>query len=185
MNPIRLENYGVVLDRLTERDLEMVRNWRNAPEISRFMVYREHITPEMQANWFASLDPERDLHFVIRYQGVPSGLCDLKKINVAERTCVGGIFMAPEFWNTDVPLRATFCSSDFAFFECGIEAMLSSVLKTNARAIRFNLALGYRILNAEGDDAPTYAIRLEKADYDRATRRLREYLAKVSAGSKD
>jgi UDP-4-amino-4,6-dideoxy-N-acetyl-beta-L-altrosamine N-acetyltransferase len=182
---MRLENYGVVLDRLTERDLEMVRSWRNSPEISRFMVYQEHITPEMQAKWFASLDPERDLHFVIRYQGVPSGLCDLKRINRTDRTCVGGIFMAPRYWNTDVPLRATFCSSDFAFFEDGLEAILSTVLKTNKRAVRFNLGLGYHIVNPDDEVALTYDIRLEKADYDRATRRLREYLAKVSAGSKD
>jgi UDP-4-amino-4,6-dideoxy-N-acetyl-beta-L-altrosamine N-acetyltransferase len=185
MNPIRLEKYGVVLDRLAERDLEMVRNWRNSPEISRFMVYREHITPEMQAKWFASLDPQRDFHFVIRFEGIPCGLSDLKKINVADRTCVGGIFMAPEFWNTDVPLRATFCASDFAFFDYGLETMLSSVLKTNTRAIRFNLGLGYRIVNNAADEALTYDIRLEKADYDRTTRHLREYLAKVSARSKD
>jgi RimJ/RimL family protein N-acetyltransferase len=178
---MRLEKYGVVLEKMTHDDIEMVRRWRTSPEISQFMVYREPITPEMQEKWFASLDPERDLHFIIRYRGVPCGLSDMKRIDRAEKTCVGGIFMTPEYWNTDVPLRATFCASDFSFFEYGLEATLSTVLKANKRAVRFNLSMGYHILNPSDETALTYEMRLDKVDYDHATRRLRDYLAKVSA----
>jgi RimJ/RimL family protein N-acetyltransferase len=167
---------------MTHGDIEMVRRWRTSPEIAQFMLYREPITPEMQEQWYASLDPDRDLFFIIRYGGVPVGLSDMKRIDWEARTCVGGIFVVPEHWNSDIPLRATFCASDYSFFECGLDATLSTVRKDNRRAVRFNLSIGYHILNAADEAALTYEMRLDKIDYDRATKRLRDYLAKVSAG---
>lgn len=178
--PGRLEAYGVVLERMTGEHLEMVREWRTSPEISRYMVYQDPITPVMQQQWFDSLDPQRDLHYIIRYQDVPCGLADVKRIDWAAKTCNGGIFMTPDVWNTEVPIRATFCACDFIFFDLGLEVMLSKVLKTNKRAIRFNLFQGYRILNEEDDASPVYEIRLDKDDYDRATRGFRDFLARRS-----
>ena len=93
---MRVEKYGVVLDRLAEGDIEMVRQWRNSPAISQFMVYRDHITPEMQSSWFASLDPERDLHFIVRYSGNACGLADIKAVDWDQKTFVTGVFLTPE-----------------------------------------------------------------------------------------
>ena len=169
--------YGVVLERLKEADLEMVRRWRTSPEISRYMLYQEPITPEMQREWFASLDPQRDLFFVVKHGGVPCGLSDMKRIDWDEGTNVGGIFMVPEYWNTDVPMRVTFAATDYAFNVLGLRATLCSVLKTNSRAVRFNLAVGYRILNSD-DAGPAYEMRMDREDYKRATKRLRAYLQK-------
>ena len=169
----------MVLQRLTADDIEMVRRWRTAPEINQYMLYQEEISPEMQRSWFESLDPQRDLHFIIHHEGTPCGLSDLKRIDWEAGTNVGGIFMAPAWWNTDVPMRVTFAATDFAFYDLGLEATLCSVRKTNARALRFNLAVGYRILNDEADENPVYEMRMDRDDYERATRRLREFLKKA------
>jgi len=158
----------------------MVRRWRTAPEINQYMLYQEEITPEMQRRWFASLDPQRDLHFVIHHDGTACGLSDLKRIDWDAGTSIGGIFMARDYWHTDVPMRVNFAANDYAFYELELDATLCSVRKTNARAIRFNLAVGYRIVNDEPDDNPAYEMRLDRDDYEEKTRRLRDYLKKVS-----
>jgi RimJ/RimL family protein N-acetyltransferase len=176
---LRVEGYGVVLKRLGAEDLEMVRKWRTAPEISQYMLYQQEITPEMQRRWYASLDPQRDLHFVIHHDGTACGLSDLKRIDWEAGTNVGGIFMAPDYWNTDIPMRVTFAATDFAFYKLELDATLCSVRKTNARAIRFNLAVGYRIVNEESDENPAYEMRMDRDDYERATRRLRDFLKKT------
>lgn len=176
-----LEGYGVLLERLREDHLEMVRQWRTSPEISQYMVYREPITPSMQRQWFAALDPERDLHYVIFHEGIPCGLCDIKQIDWDAGTCVGGIFMVPEYWNSEVPLQATFCAFDFSFNVLGLKAALGKVLKTNTRAIRFNRFLGYRIVNSQDSDEMACEMRLDKKDYESATHRLREYLMRRSS----
>jgi len=179
---LRVEAYGVVLTRLTEADLEMVRQWRTSPEINQFMLFQEQITPDMQRQWFASLDPQRDLHFIIHQDGAPCGLSDLKRIDWEAGTNVGGIFVTPYYWNTDLPMRVTFAAADFAFYDLGLDATLCSVRKSNARAVRFNLSVGYRILNDESDANPAYEMRMDRPDYERATQRWRDYLHKTWRG---
>ncbi len=176
--PNRLERYGVALERMTEQHLEMVRQWRTSPEIARFMVHQDPITPEMQRSWFASRDANRDLHFIIWHCGVPCGLSDIKAIDWTAKTFVGGLFMTPAYWATDVPLRVTFCASDFAYFHLELEASYCKVLKTNKRALRYNLSLGYQILH---DDETGLAVemRLERETYDRTTQRSRDFLCKL------
>ena len=173
---MQLRDYGVVLDRLTEKDLELVRLWRTSPEISQYMIYRDTITPEMQVAWFASLDPRRDFYFVIEYQGIRCGLADVKSVDWAEKSFASGIFMTQEYWGTDVPLRVAFCVSDFAFSDLGLEVSYCKVLKTNTRAIRYNRSLGYQIIATNDAEAEMYEMRRDKSAYMSATSRLRKYL---------
>jgi RimJ/RimL family protein N-acetyltransferase len=180
---MRVEKYGVVLDRLTRGDIEMVRQWRNSPAISQFMVYRDYITPEMQEKWFASLDPERDFHFIVRYLGTPCGLADIKGVDWDLRTFVTGIFLAPEHWNTDVAMRVAYAIHDLAFFELDLAVGFGQVVRTNRRAVRFNLSLGYRLLNADAHDSIVHEMRVERQEYEHATQRLRSYLERRSESS--
>lgn len=173
---MQLQRYGVVLDRLAEEHLETVRLWRTSPEISRFMIYRDPITPEMQHAWFASLDPDKDFYFVVEYQGDRCGLANIKSVNWNDKSFSTGIFMTPEYWGTDVPFRAAFSVSDFAFEDLGLEVNYCQVLKNNARALRFNRALGYRIIGQEDSEAGIFEMRRNKRDYEEATAGLRKYL---------
>ena len=47
-----LQKENVVLRRVENKDIEMIRNWRNDPKISQYMSFRDYITPEMQKKWF-------------------------------------------------------------------------------------------------------------------------------------
>ena len=49
---MKLEKYGICLEKLTHDKIELVRRWRNHPKIRRYMEFREEITPEMQEKWF-------------------------------------------------------------------------------------------------------------------------------------
>lgn len=179
--PPQIDRYGVTLERLAAEHLELVRQWRTSPEISQFMVYQAPITSEMQLAWFSSLDPLRDLHFIISWHGDRAGLVDIKAINWTSREFVAGIFVVPAYWHTEVPLRASLCAYDFAFGELRLEAATATVLKTNTRALRFNKALGFRAPGGFQDEsAPTVALHLQRSDYERVTRRLRDFLARTS-----
>jgi len=144
---MQIETYGIVLERLTERDIEMVRAWRNSSDIAQFMVYREHIMPEMQQQWFATRDPERDFHFIVRYGGEACGLADVKAIDWEQKSFVAGLFLLPPYWDTDLGMRAAYAITDFAFFDLDLEVGFCQVLRTNPRALRLNQSLGYRIIN--------------------------------------
>ena len=139
------EKYGVKLVRLTADKIELVRNWRNDPKISQYMEFRDHITPEMQKKWFASIDNENNYYFIINYKGGDVGLTNVKDVDYAKKTGEGGIFIYEDsLLNSDIPFRVIFALNDFCFEELGLETMVAHIMDDNQRAIDFNLVLGYK-----------------------------------------
>ena len=55
--------------RLKEEDIELVREWRNSPEITQYMEFRDFISEDMQQDWFESIDTIYNLYFIIEYKG--------------------------------------------------------------------------------------------------------------------
>ena len=43
-----LKQYGVTLTRIQEKDIELIRYWRNQSDIVNFMEYKNYIFPEAQ-----------------------------------------------------------------------------------------------------------------------------------------
>src|ERR1041385_8348137 len=103
-----IKGFGISLHRLQHDDIELVRQKRNAPNVSSFMEYREEITPEMQEKWFQSINNEKNNYFLIEYNGEKIGLIYAAEIDW-EKMITGnsGIFIWDEqFRKTSVPLAA-------------------------------------------------------------------------------
>lgn len=141
----RFERYGISLGRLTAAELETLRQRRNDPAVAQFMIYRDHITPEQQAAWFATVDNRDNLYGTLYWKGELIGLTNLRDIDPAARSAEGGmIIWAEQHQNSLVPFRAAIVGTDLAFWDYGFERITCRVLASNRRAIRFNGALGYR-----------------------------------------
>lgn len=62
----RYKYKNIIIRQVVEDDLEMLREWRNNPENTRFLRKIPYITKEMQKQWFCSyLSNEDELMFVI------------------------------------------------------------------------------------------------------------------------
>lgn len=141
-----LEKYGVKLKRLTPEKLELVRYWRNHPKISRYMAYREEITPEMQQRWFRSVDNDNNFYYIIEYRGEEIGLINIRDIDYDKKTGEPGIFIWEDsYLETLVPIAATYCLGDFYFEELGLVKTVIHILNDNPRAIHFNKSQGYKL----------------------------------------
>lgn len=83
---MKISNYDVSLELLTENKIEMVRQWRNDPKIQQYMEYRETITPEMQKKWFDKLNNGKDnFYFILQYKGEDIGLINVKDIDYEKK----------------------------------------------------------------------------------------------------
>jgi RimJ/RimL family protein N-acetyltransferase len=173
--PIRA--YGVTLVRLEPSHLELLRNHRNSPEIQQFMIYREHITEEMQRRWFDTVNNRFNHYAVIYYEGEPIGVSHTKNVDLETRSGEGGMMIwSPSHQNTDVPFRAALAGNDWVFDDLGLETLHVRVLASNKRAIRYNRALGYVFdPPAKGSDIVTG--RLTQEEHERASKELRRILA--------
>jgi RimJ/RimL family protein N-acetyltransferase len=149
-----LSNYGVTLRRLTIDKIELLRNWRNDPKISSRMFFREYITPEMQLEWFNSIDNDRNYYFIIEYNNEEIGLVNVKNID-KEKNCgeVGMFIYDDKYSNSDVPFRVSFCHDSFLFDELKLDYTYGYALPDNKRAIQYNKALGAKIETAEDGKA--------------------------------
>lgn len=169
---MRICKYGISLVRLTHSRIEMVREWRNAPRIRNFMEYRETITPEMQEEWFARLNPESDFYFIIEYHQKPVGLIHTSGIDWTAQSGHSGLFIhRQELLGTHVPVLASLSMVDFFFHCCSLHTLHAKVMEENPVAIRYNAELGFKPSEpASGKRFRNYS--LTKSDYISSTARL-------------
>lgn len=142
-----ISRYGIILRPLTFQKLELVRHWRNHPKISRYMAYREYITPDMQQKWFQRISASGcDFYFIIEYQGREIGLINVKDVDYQQKCGEQGIFVwDDEYLNSGVAFLAFFALDDFCMETLGLETVCCHILRDNRRAIRFDEYLGFRL----------------------------------------
>jgi UDP-4-amino-4,6-dideoxy-N-acetyl-beta-L-altrosamine N-acetyltransferase len=142
--------YGIILERLKEEDIEMVRQWRNSDPVRLNMKYQEIITPGQQLEWFHSVNNLRFNYLVIHYQGEKIGLLNDKNIDWESRTSESGIFLGRiEYYNTFVPYLVSVAGIECTFYLLGWEKQYAHILRSNINAIKFNLQLGYQLCDGQ------------------------------------
>jgi RimJ/RimL family protein N-acetyltransferase len=167
--------FGVTIGRLKLHELEFLRERRNDPELARFMIFRDEITPEQQLAWFHSVDNRKNLYGTVYWQGRFIGMTNLKDIDEVNCSAEGGMLIwDPECQNSIVPFRAALVGTDLAFWGYWFQSMTARVLATNTRALRFNRALGYRF--EPPDENGVMFGRVTNPQYWRATMNLRKVL---------
>lgn len=141
---MKLCKYGITLNRLREDDIELVRQKRNSPGIRKFMNYREHITPEMQKEWFHEIDNINNFYFVIEYKNEKIGLVNDKNINWEKKTAESGLFIwDKKYLNSALPFLASMLMFEAAYLFLDWHSAFIKVRKDNKKAISYNKSLGY------------------------------------------
>ncbi|HTX87877.1 MAG TPA: GNAT family N-acetyltransferase [Bacteroidales bacterium] len=144
--------YGIIFHLLKESDLEMVRQWRNAPHIVEHMEYREHITPEMQKKWFESINNVHHLYCVVEYNHEKIGLTNAKNLDFDSWTGEAGIFLYDKkYYRTPVTAIMAILGGEIFFHLLNWKAGFAHVLKENRVQKVFMQMLGYRICPGQED----------------------------------
>jgi hypothetical protein len=102
---MKIEINGLVAERLKEKDIELIRQWRNSDTIRKNMLYQEIITPEKQLKWFHSINNFNNFYFIVEYKGRKVGLVNIKDVNEAIKmgniTIHGNILEVPKVEEVD------------------------------------------------------------------------------------
>ena len=147
------------------------------------MQFKEYITPEMQNNWFESINNPYNYYFLITSENIKLGLISCKNTSMDTRIAEGGIFIWDEkFWGTPIPVLASMSMLETIFFilESG-EASTATIRKENKRALKFNELLGYKIIG-ESENKECWRLILYKSDYIRVKRKLEKSVRIFSQG---
>lgn len=169
---IILQKYGITLRRIEQSDIELLRQWRNNPDINKYMAYRAHITPEMQQQWFERVNTPLHYYLLIITEGKAVGVINTKNINMDEGFGEGGIFIwEQQYWRTYLPTLATLTLLEFTFDVLSdFDVSVARVMRDNDVAARYNRALGYVLIPEQYGDDLLYVLTRRK--YKTKTTRL-------------
>jgi len=179
---MKYTKFGVTIERLKEEDIELVRQWRNSPQVVERMEYREYITPEMQKEWFRSISNLNNFYFVIIFQGEKIGVINVKEIDWKSRKLESGIFIPDEkYWGTFVPSIVSIMLTQMFFRIFGWDHYYAHIMKTNQRAIQYNRSLGYELCEGQEEKENQLYI-LKKETFETRSIKLLKALAVMSGG---
>ncbi len=142
-----VKSNGIVAERLREKDIELVRKWRNSSFNRKHMNYQKQICINMQKEWFMQIDNFNNFYFVINRKGINTGVANIKNIDWSRKTGEVGVLVSDQKYigdSTNLLVSLTMC--DFCFKILGIVTITSTVRTDNCRAIKFNKALGFHVL---------------------------------------
>ncbi len=128
---------------MTAEDLTLVFDWRNHPEVRRFMYTQHLITFNEHTQWFsrASTDAHRHL-LIFEKNAVPMGFIQIHQVaqgGIAD----WGFYVAPNSpKGTGIALGQAVLG--FAFEHAKLHKLCGQVLIHNDKSIRFHLKLGFK-----------------------------------------
>lgn len=175
-----IRKYGVTLNRVTEKDIELIRRKRNSSFVKRHMLFRETITKDMQKKWFKSVNNACNVYFLILHGKKKIGLTNSANINWKKRSAEGGIFLwDADYVGTPIPLIASLISFELFFHVFKLKYCFIKVLKNNDTAIKFNEMFGFKRIS-ENPGKEYYDYKLFAGDYKKNIHKTLGLIQKIS-----
>lgn len=174
---MRISQLGIQLQLLQQPDIELVRQWRNSPQVNEQLFNTDLITAEQQLLWYNKIQTEQNLYFLIIHNGIKCGLVYLTNINWFTRSFETNIFMGlPEYQSSFVPVYAALIVSDLFFIYLGFQTATSSTVAGNSIAGFFDENFGYATTAVKDD---RHLLQSDKDSFLKATERLRRVIGRT------
>lgn len=142
---ITLEFKNIKLQLIAKNDIEMIRQWRNAPHVAEYMKYQSEISEQEQKIWFQSIQNHQHLYFKILVSETPIGVVNLKNIDWKMKEAEAGVFVGrKDFLGTPAPVLSVYFLMKIVFECFRFEKLKAKISNKNLSAIKFNEELGYQ-----------------------------------------
>ena len=128
---------------MASADLPAVLQWRNHPEVRRYMFTQHEISADEHRQWFeaASRDAKRHL-LIYECAGDALGFVSLR-VNAHPNVADWGFYVAPQAsGGTGRALGR--CALDHAFGALALHKVCGRAIEFNLRSIEFHQALGFK-----------------------------------------
>lgn len=128
---------------LQESELELVREWRNYPDVRRFMYTQHEISKEEHRSWFQRAQADSKRHLLLATQGgKPFGFVNIYVLDVVAKRAEWGFYLAPEAERGSGQILGN-TALHHAFCHLALHKLCSEALAYNFRSIRFHERLGF------------------------------------------
>lgn len=170
---------------LVERDEDLIRGWRNLPEVSSYM-YSDHTISEAEhARWFSSVwEDETRWYRIIELDDEPVGLASISQIDHEAKRCSWAFYLASDtVRGRGVGSWVEYQVIQTALEDWGLNKLCCEVLVSNAAVIRMHESFGFRreaLLREhvwkQGTALDVVALALLRSEWDTLRTGIRERL---------
>ena len=131
---------------LQPSDRQQLLEWRNLPEVARWMYTDHAITAEEHDRWFDGIiDDPKGRYWIITLNAEDVGVVNLSNIDTSHRRCEFGIYLGvAEASGTGAGTAALFQALDHAFVGLALNRVSAHAIADNRGAIRTYERLGLR-----------------------------------------
>lgn len=138
---------GIELRPLEKKDLPILCHWRNQPEILPYMDKPRKTSIANLVFWYEKIIKNKNaIPWLAYYHDNPVAYTELTKINYADKSCMGGLFLFGEkFFCTGIAYRIVLCR-DILMRRLDLEILYSRIYKDNQRSIDFCTKYGGELI---------------------------------------
>jgi UDP-4-amino-4,6-dideoxy-N-acetyl-beta-L-altrosamine N-acetyltransferase len=135
----------MALRSLRENDLEMVRCWRNSPEVRRFMFTAHEIDPAEHRSWFERIQEDTTQRWFI-FENETGLACGVVYFTLPRlgSSALWGFYAAPDA-PPETGTRMGLAALDHAFMESGWHKLSGLAMAENSASLRLHEKLGFRV----------------------------------------
>ena len=145
--PVRLEGKSVILEEIQPKYFSYVIEWRNNPELNKFLNQPFKLTQELEKKWFEEVylkDDTQGLWIIIdKEKNIPFGTTGYTDLDRENRTIIGARLLLgnESYAHHQAFLESCFVSADYIYRLADIQ--YGHVVKNNRRAFRLNKVVGF------------------------------------------
>lgn len=133
--------FALDFTQMTQEDSQNVLNFRNHPEVSKWM-YSDNISTLSHLNFISKLKDNPSSHYwLMKKNSTLLGVGSLTRINLAHKHGYIGIYKNPSLHNVGKDILQ--CLEEIGFKEFALHTLHLEVLQSNQKAIDFYVKYGY------------------------------------------
>jgi len=136
----------IQLIEMTEEYIELVRNWRNSPEVSQYMYTDKIISKEEQKKWFIKVSTNPSYkYWIIMYQNKPLGVANLYDINHNLLSCYWAFYLGDtSVRGAGIGAKVEYNVLSYVFDILNFNKLRCEVLVSNTPVIKMHEKFGFR-----------------------------------------
>ncbi|ADB40250.1 UDP-4-amino-4,6-dideoxy-N-acetyl-beta-L-altrosamine N-acetyltransferase [Spirosoma linguale] len=136
----------ITLTPLTETDIELVRTWRNSPEVAQYMYTSEPITAEQQQAWFSRIQQDSSSRYwLIEYNDKKIGLASLTGISQTLSSCYWAFYLGDtSIRGGGLGAKIEFNVLEYVFNGLKLNKLRCEVMTFNDKVISMHEKFGFR-----------------------------------------
>jgi UDP-4-amino-4,6-dideoxy-N-acetyl-beta-L-altrosamine N-acetyltransferase len=127
-------------------DIEMVRNWRNSPDVSKYMYTDTIISKENQKSWFNKIIKDESCkYWIISYDNKSIGLVSVTGIDKALQSCYWAFYLGDSsIRGAGIGSKVEYNVIEYVFNELSLNKLRCEVFVTNDNVIKMHEKFGFR-----------------------------------------